>query len=160
MCGYQLNIIAFFSITDPKHDVQNTSLHGNGQKNIKDKNVIAINAYEEIVEVPVYSKPLSTSNPMFLQTGRVKHSSISSKKSVSSQKSFENLRGSLSPRVFDEKGDNNKNFETESSIKETHDHSSNENVIDQYSGIITSMFSTHVLHKCSKLLHSMHFIQF
>ena len=125
----------YFSITDPKHDVENASLHCNGQKHIKDKNIIAINAYEEIVEIPVYSKPLSTSNPIFLQTGRVKHSSISSKKSVSSQKSFENLRGSLSPRVFDEKIDDNKNIETESSNKETHNHSSNEHVIDQCSGI-------------------------
>lgn len=114
-------------------DVHNaSSSNGKGQSINKDKNLIAVNAYEEIVEIPVYSKPLSTSNPMFLQTGIVKHSSVSSKKSISSQKSFENMQGNLSP-VFDEKNDN-RYSEHVSSTSEPSDHSSNQNTADHHSG--------------------------
>ena len=121
----------FFSISEGKHDMQNTSSQGNGQTSIKDKNHIAINAYEEIVDVPVYSKPLSTSNPMFLQTEKVKHSSLSSKKSLSSQRSFENLQEDIPLHVFDEK---NKISENKSSNNRSRNHSLNENRSDHSSG--------------------------
>ena len=103
--------------------MQTTSCQGNGPTVIKDKNHIAINAYEEIVDVPVYSKPLSTSNPMFLQTERVKHSSVSSKKSLSSQRSFENFQETLPSNVFDEKSDHNRMSENQSPNNESHNHS-------------------------------------
>ena len=110
--------------------MQNTSTQGNGQTIIKDKNHIAINAYEEIVDVPVYSKPLSTSNPIFLQTEKVKHSSVSSKKSLSLQRSFENLQENLPSHVFDEKSDHNNS----SVDKSSHNHSLHENTSDHSSG--------------------------
>ena len=107
--------------------MQNTSCQGNGQTVIKDKNHIAINAYEEIVDVPVYSKPLSTSNPMFLQTEKVKHSSVSSKKSLSSQRSFENFQENSPSNVFDEKSDHKGTSENQSPDNESHSHCLNEN---------------------------------
>ena len=93
--------------------MQNTASQNNGQTN---KNQIPINAYEEIVDVPMYSKPLSSSNPVFLQTEKVKHSSLSSKKSVSSQRSFENFQENLPSHVLDD----NKSSENTSSDNGSH----------------------------------------
>ena len=64
----------------------------------------------------MYSKPLSSSNPVFLQTEKVKHSPLSSKKSVSSQRSSENFQKNLPSHVFDD----NKTFENISSDNGSH----------------------------------------
>ena len=103
-----------YSITEAKHDAQNAASQNSGQTNI------GINAYEEIVDVPLYSKPLSTSNAVFLQTEKVKHSSLSSKKSVSSQRSFESFQENLPSHVFDEKIDHNRSSENISSDSGSH----------------------------------------
>lgn len=133
ICGFEQFFL--FSITEAKYDAQNTtgfdkpSSQSNGKTN---KNVTGINAYEEIVDVPMYSKPFSTSNPLFLQNEKVKHSSVSSKKSISSQKSLENVQESSSPHaLFDEKCDHNANKLSDS---ESHKHSSSENASDYRQG--------------------------
>ena len=132
------------------------SSHNNGP-------TLPINAYEEIVDIPVYSKPLSTSNPMFLQSERTKHSSISSKKSISSQKSFENFQDNVPPHgLLDEKSDTNKSFEnheSKPSDNEPHNQLLNEITSEHHSGKwIPRTTSHHTIHCYLSLCIKYHFV--
>jgi len=84
----------------------------------------------------LYSKPISASNPICIQTKQIKHSSISSKKSTSSQNNFENLQAS--PSVpFDENSDSQKSTEIDESKSSDNDSQNqflNDYTIDHCSG--------------------------